>query len=836
MKHRKVKAVSKTEESSLRQYTGSVLDDLTKADTDDAVVDLLVGSRKGFNFENARYYDVNNCPFDHAYFCVLRASSKPHVNAQPGYLVYKGTISDTLLIRGKAAWARYDSPEVIEDRDKQRWVHDLELEGRGWLDVPIVVGEHVLGLWALARPAIETPNSIELELIERIASVAALKIHAISQTRVNGLTSKIFKVRDKITSQTETLKSCLEDICRSLNARCVAYFSLDPINEVLEKSLEVLIRDGHFDILRAEGDKQYHLGQCLTGTAWMDASLQFIPDFAKLMIVKPELADPASIRLHERALKSKIVSVIYQKIDVPGAAPGLIRAINRSDKPSLEFTSEHKWILDRISYPFAQILGISDASERVAAIWDAFSKTLERLRIEGLDYTDIANAAQRIGFHTIVITVWRPDGTLSDFWTNNLPMRGSLENSKGSLSSPQVLQIEQSKAVRVALLPPDLRDLLVRHNIDSAYVVPTKQSLSERSEPEFILSIFPLTVTHPQLTRTSRDSERFSWQERPNMLTALDILGRIVGNVRELARNRSLLYLAEQAVGTIGHEMRSPVASLVNVAQEVCRQEGRLYEQLPKNFPLTTFVTDVDHRGRIYAKQFTSSSEVLSWLSNMDNKIEEYAVRARRVVDNAVRWARMAGRIIEMQLEKVSLPNILHDCILELQRDIEKKSSLQVVIKEGVQRVPPFVADSFLIHHLFMNLLDNAIKYSHNPGGLHKFEVTITAERQPSLVDINITNWGLGIDESDYDNIFSSFYRSSVRDRLHTVRGVGLGLSTCNKIVKLHNGNIKVKSVPTLKDPSRTLAKEGYLTTFTVRLPTTLNEGRIDVDTTKINL
>jgi signal transduction histidine kinase len=52
--------------------------------------------------------------------------------------------------------------------------------------------------------------------------------------------------------------------------------------------------------------------------------------------------------------------------------------------------------------------------------------------------------------------------------------------------------------------------------------------------------------------------------------------------------------------------------------------------------------------------------------------------------------------------------------------------------------------------------------------------------------------------------------------------------------VKLHKGNIKVKSVPTLEDPVRKRAKEGYLTTFTIRLPTNLVEGRYDVDTTKI--
>ena len=94
---------------------------------------------------------------------------------------------------------------------------------------------------------------------------------------------------------------------------------------------------------------------------------------------------------------------------------------------------------------------------------------------------------------------------------------------------------------------------------------------------------------------------------------------------------------------------------------------------------------------------------------------------------------------------------------------------------------------------------------------------------------------GLGIDASDYENIFSSFYRSKVRDRLHTVRGVGLGLRTCRKIVLLHRGTIDVKSLPTLSDPAKIEAKEGYETTFRVRLPSDLKAGRYDIDMSGFN-
>ena len=174
-------------------------------------------------------------------------------------------------------------------------------------------------------------------------------------------------------------------------------------------------------------------------------------------------------------------------------------------------------------------------------------------------------------------------------------------------------------------------------------------------------------------------------------------------------------------------------------------------------------------------------------------------------------------------------------CIDELSKEIRERSPLRIEVKGGVQRTPPFVADPVLLHTLVFNLLSNAIKYTHSRGDRDTV-VTVTAEHQTNLVDLHITNWGLGIDRTDYTNIFSSFYRSKFRDRLHTVRGVGLGLATCRRIVRLHGGRIWVRSLPTLDDPERTAAMEGFETTFSVRLPTTLEPGRIDKETDRYQM
>jgi signal transduction histidine kinase len=242
-------------------------------------------------------------------------------------------------------------------------------------------------------------------------------------------------------------------------------------------------------------------------------------------------------------------------------------------------------------------------------------------------------------------------------------------------------------------------------------------------------------------------------------------------------------------------------------------------------------------------QRVTDVAAVLVWMDRAKILIDDYRDRMRRVIHDSIRWARLGGKTLEVEFERLSLSQIIDECLVELRAEQQQKAFLRIEIDKTVRRLEPFVADRFLVKILFTNLLDNAIKYSHRrqpswqARGSSSFEskVSVRAERQSKLVDVFITNWGLGIDRSDYENIFSSFYRSSVRDRLHTIRGVGLGLPTCRKIVLVHKGAIQVRSVPTLSDPERTAAKEGFETTFVVRLPLDLHEGRIDVDMSKIN-
>jgi signal transduction histidine kinase len=105
------------------------------------------------------------------------------------------------------------------------------------------------------------------------------------------------------------------------------------------------------------------------------------------------------------------------------------------------------------------------------------------------------------------------------------------------------------------------------------------------------------------------------------------------------------------------------------------------------------------------------------------------------------------------------------------------------------------------LRELFLNLLDNAVKYS-RPGGAVDIALTI----EQTQAQMSVTDHGIGIALEDQSRIFDRFYRTD-NARTHTKKGTGLGLSICAWIVESHRGHITVQS------------KVGEGSTFTVTLP-----------------
>lgn len=161
------------------------------------------------------------------------------------------------------------------------------------------------------------------------------------------------------------------------------------------------------------------------------------------------------------------------------------------------------------------------------------------------------------------------------------------------------------------------------------------------------------------------------------------------------------------------------------------------------------------------------------------------------------------------------LDRLVATCV-EPFRTVAQARNIHIQIDESIRRLPHAAFDWEMLKIALMNLIDNAVKYSH-----FNRTIRIYGSRYDGQVRISVEDFGLGIPEAEYSRIFQPYVRGSQRDPRRFIWGSGLGLAVAREIVQTHGGDIEVKSVSAAKEPVRDPAHawENYITTFTIRLP-----------------
>lgn len=176
----------------------------------------------------------------------------------------------------------------------------------------------------------------------------------------------------------------------------------------------------------------------------------------------------------------------------------------------------------------------------------------------------------------------------------------------------------------------------------------------------------------------------------------------------------------------------------------------------------------------------------------------EEVIRLSKVVEHLLELSRAESGQVEMHFERMKLDYMLND-IYEDAMILSEEREIQVhyTAESNVE----IYGDKVRLHQAFLNIVDNAIKYTPNGG-----EIFITLWREKHHAVVSIRDTGVGIPPQDVDNIFDRFYRVD-KARSQDVRGHGLGLAIVKWAIEAHNGSIELHS------------DVGKGSTFTVRLP-----------------
>ncbi len=174
--------------------------------------------------------------------------------------------------------------------------------------------------------------------------------------------------------------------------------------------------------------------------------------------------------------------------------------------------------------------------------------------------------------------------------------------------------------------------------------------------------------------------------------------------------------------------------------------------------------------------------------------IEEESMRLSYLATSVLNLTKIENQTILTDVSVYNISEQIRSCILLLEDKWEKKE-LDFSLDFDEHTVE---ANEELMKQVFINLFDNAIKFSKNGGC-----VSASVRDMEDYISISITNSGEPISEENKRKIFNKFYQA---DESHSSEGYGVGLAIVKKIVYLHNGQISLEC----KDE---------LITFTVDLP-----------------
>ena len=172
-------------------------------------------------------------------------------------------------------------------------------------------------------------------------------------------------------------------------------------------------------------------------------------------------------------------------------------------------------------------------------------------------------------------------------------------------------------------------------------------------------------------------------------------------------------------------------------------------------------------------------------------------------VENVLMISHLERNELNIEKSKQDINEIIDLAISHLSLIIENSNGKIITEKDALNY--KVIGNETHLINVFVNILDNAIKYNENSP-----EITVKTKNINNKILVEIIDNGIGMSKAVQSKIFDKFYRKQTGD-LHDVKGHGLGLAYVKKIINFHNGNISVDSV----------INQG--STFTIQLNTITN-------------
>lgn len=390
-----------------------------------------------------------------------------------------------------------------------------------------------------------------------------------------------------------------------------------------------------------------------------------------------------------------------------------------------------------------------------------------------------------------------PDGTELTINTNTIggPMsdslRNAVQNEARQLFTDILMELEAFKNQGLqtvntrsvdSVLNATLRDFGIRSHYtgavylpesDSAMLLNGTKSFTQLHESQYYVRLFPqFMFASPQfLVIDFSDKVASIVAELQTiiilfLLFSAIIIGVYAYTLRNFLRQRKLSELKTDFINNMTHEFKTPIASISLAADSL------------KN------------------PKILQNPELILQYGEI---IKEENRRMNRHIESVLQSAILEKDALELRKETAHVHSLL-EIATDRARFQHRHMEIRIA-EEYLAEQDTVYGDEVHLVNLFMNLLDNAVKYCEQIP-----EITIRTRNENGFIIVSFADNGIGMKKDDMKEIFQKFYRVPTGN-LHNVKGFGLGLSYVKSITELHGGTVEVDSIL------------GKGSTFTIRIP-----------------
>ncbi len=236
---------------------------------------------------------------------------------------------------------------------------------------------------------------------------------------------------------------------------------------------------------------------------------------------------------------------------------------------------------------------------------------------------------------------------------------------------------------------------------------------------------------------------------REALVRALEHQAAAVRRLEELDQTKT------DFVSTVSHELRTPITNIVGYTEML--EDG-------------------------------AGGELTATQRDFLGRVSRNSGRLLVLIEDLLTLSRIESSALELQLVGCDLASVVADAYEGVQSSVTRRDlEMRLELPEGPV---PIQGDPRQLERLLVNLLTNAVKFTPDGG-----RVTLRLDASDDVVDLTVSDDGVGIPEAEQSRLFTRFFRSSTATA-QAIQGTGLGLSIVKTIVTLHRGEIDISSAP----------------------------------------